>query len=137
MSKFLMAMALFIPVLFPILQFFINEINHVHMKNAIEIVQRHVQIARTDGYFTPDNIESMKTELSNKCNVSVSDIIVNVTTTPKYRFNAFDQREMIDYEVQIPIHKIIAMASYLGFTEAENQGMYPIKGSAPSEVLAP
>ncbi|WP_240416483.1 hypothetical protein [Paenibacillus periandrae] len=137
MAKFIIAFSMIILVFYPIAQYTLNQANHNRMDNAIEIVHKHVQQARTEGYFTPSNIDSMKNELSLRCNVDLSKIVVNVTTSPKYRFNAFDQREMIDYDVQIPISEIIAMASYFGFTNTQNQNMYPVRGSAPSEVLAP
>jgi hypothetical protein len=137
LAKFIIAFSMMLLVFFPIVQYTLNQANHNRMENAIEIVHKHVQQARTDGYFTPGNIDNMKNELALRCNVTLSKIMVNVTTTPKYRFNAFDQREMIDYDIQIPINEIIAMASYFGFTSEQNKSVYTIRGSAPSEVLAP
>jgi hypothetical protein len=107
------------------------------MTRALEIVHVYAQKARTDGYFTAANIASMKSELSQVLQVGADEIIVIADQTPKYRFDSFDQREMIHYEVRIPIKKIMAMAGSFGITDAQNSTMYPIKGAVPSEVLAP
>lgn len=137
MSKFIMTAVLFCFVLFPILQYALNTINHNHQLSAIEITYKHAQRARQDGYFTSENINSLKQEIADKMGIPESEVQVVADQVPKYRFQTFDEAELIQYEVQVPINRILAMASYFGFSSSENQTVFRIKGEVQSEVLAP
>lgn len=124
-------------IFFP-LQYVVNQINHTRLLTVNNIVHIHAQKARTDGYFTPENIEEMKQEIKNIFPaLNDTEISIMVTTTPKYRFNEFDLTEMINYEVTVPIKKIIAMHQFYNISDSENQFNYTIKGAVQSELLAP
>lgn len=138
MKEFLI-LCVIIPLLlfFPI-QFTVNQINHHRMTTVQNIVYKSAKVAQQDGYFTNENINQMKADLASAFpSVNQSQIIVNCTLTPKYRKDAFDEREMIDYDVQIPIDQILAMPQFFGVSDADNKFMYPVKGQVPSERLLP
>jgi hypothetical protein len=135
MKSFIVSSALFVILLFHPLQQGINTINHYKMQSTNNIIHVAAQTARTEGFFTTQIIEDMKTDLKKALYINDSDIRINVTTTPKYRLNQFDEREYIEYEIGIPIDNIIVMNGFLGITDAENEFEYTLKGTVPSELL--
>jgi hypothetical protein len=89
-----------------------------------ETVYTYVDIARQDGYFTNENRTNMLNELSVKANCDVSQIVTELTTTPKYRTNEYDTRELIKYKITVPMRRFV------------NQTVnVKIEGSQPSEKL--
>lgn len=137
MKEFIMGFAVFIVLMFFPLQWTLNQINHYKIQTVNNIVHSAAQKARTDGYFKDYNINDMRADIAQALYINDGDIVVNVTTTPKYRFDSFDEREMIKYEIKIPIDKVIAMHRFFGIDEADNKFDYVIKGEVPSELLAP
>lgn len=138
MKDFLMICVL-IPLLlyFPI-QFTVNQVNHYRMTTVQNIVYKAAKVAQQDGYFTNENINKMRTDLTAAFpSINLSQVTIVVTQTPKYRQDVFDNRELIDYDIRIPIDQILAMPQYFGLTDAENKFMYPVKGQIPSERLLP
>lgn len=99
-------------------------------------VHNSVNIARTDGYFTPTNISNLRNTIQNIFpDVTADEIIINVTTTPKYRTSEYDERELIHYEIAVPVKNVILMGDYLGIPRADNQFMYGKRSFVPSERL--
>lgn len=119
------------------LQYVLNFTNANIRINADRISNQYIQQSRTVGYWTNDMITNLKNELATKLNIAATDITITVTQTPKYRLDAFDEREFIDYEIIVPVPRILAMANYFDLSPAENRTVYPIVGKAPSEVLPP
>jgi hypothetical protein len=112
--------------------------NDNRMRKFDDIVYNAAQKARQDGYFTQENINSIKSSLiDNFDDLSDGDIFINVTTTPKYRVNEYDEREAISYEISIPIRKIVVAGSILGISDTDNQFRYGKKDFVWSEVLMP
>lgn len=138
MKNFIAGIAILILlVVFP-LQNVLEVVNDHKISKFDEIVYRATQTARTDGYFTAANIAELKDNIIDSfSDVSDSDIYINVTTTPKYRLNAFDEREVISYEISIPVKKIVIAGSLFGINDADNQYRYSKKGYVLSEVLMP
>ncbi|MEB8637971.1 hypothetical protein P4H32_30380 [Bacillus cereus] len=129
--------ALIMFLLFFPLQYLINQQNHHDMNSGTEIVHRYAQKARTTGYFTPQILSDMRADLATKLRLTPGEITIFATTTPKYRLNTFDQREMIYYEVQLPIKRLIAINRFMGVSDIDNQMTYTIKGEVASEALMP
>jgi len=67
--------------------------------------------------------------------VAEDELIVNVTTTIKYKRFEFDSREAIYYEIGVPIKKIVSLNNILGIADEDNRTDYIIKGYVLSEVL--
>lgn len=111
-------------------------VNSHKIERFDEIVYSASQKARTDGRFTPSNISDMKGKiLAVFPEVAEDELIVNVTTSVKYKRFDFDSRETIDYEIGVPIKKIVSLSKILGIADADNRTDYIIEGYVLSEVL--
>lgn len=124
-------------MIFPIM-YGLEQHNHKNMSQFHTIVNAHKEIAKADGYFKPENIASLRNEiLAEFKEVENNEIVIDVTTTPKYRKNEFDERELIHYRIGVPIKKIIACSSFWGISDADNQLLYEIDRTTTSELLTP
>lgn len=137
MKEFIVGISVLLILMFFPLQWVLNQVNHYKIQSVNNIVHNSAQKARIDGYFKESTINEMKSNLANALAIDESRIEVNVTTTPKYRFDSFDYREMIAYEVIVPIDSVMAMNRLFGITDEDNRYQYTVKGEVPSELLAP
>lgn len=135
MKTLIVTWAAIIMIMFFPSQFAADEINHMKMTAFNNIVDKHVQTARSDGYFKPDNIDSMLSDVSTALHIDKSEISVSVTTTPVYRTDTFDNRQSIKYSVSVPIKKLIAMNIFWNISDSKNQMNYVVSGESPSELL--
>jgi hypothetical protein len=131
------AAMLILLIVFPV-QTSLEIINEARISKFSNIVYVATQTARTDGYFKQSNIDKMKSELLSAFpDLSPEEIYMVVTTTPKYRTDIFDNRETINYDIRIPVRRIIAAPGLFGISEADNQYMTKKTGFVLSEVLRP
>jgi len=135
LKQFIIALALFLILLFFPAQFMLDDLNHKRVRAFDTIVQQSVQAARKEGYFTDENIDALRNKLASVFYINGSEIVINCTTTPKYRTKSFNPTELIYYEVSVPIKSIIAMRSFFNMSEADNQYTYTLKGYVASERL--
>jgi len=135
MNNFIVNIAMTFITLFFVLQFVVDQTNHKHRVDFNNIVEASVQDARKEGYFTPEIIDDLKHDISQKLYISEDEIVIQVTTTPKYRTNAYNPSELIQYKISVPTKKIIAMASFFGIDESKNPN-YSLSGEVSSERLA-
>lgn len=135
MKTFIVGGAMFLLLMFFPLQYVLNTYNTNLKQNVDLTVNKYVQEARINGRFTADMIQAMKAEISAKTNISEDKIITNVTTIPKYRKSEFNPQEFIEYDIRVPIPKILAMGSYFNIDPELNKTVYPRIGIAASEVL--
>lgn len=113
-------------------------INQNRINKFSSIVYLATQTARTDGYFKQDNIDKLKADLITAFpDLSEADIYVDVTTTPKYRTNVFDNREAIYYDIRIPVRRVLASPGFFGLSDNENQYVSRRSGFVLSEVPMP
>jgi hypothetical protein len=117
------------------LQFPQDEKNDYYISQSEIIINAAKEQAKQDGYFKDENIKEMTEQLAELLDVPGFEINVNVTTTPKYRTNQFDERELITYNIGIPIKKIIASNNFWGISDADNERIHTFKGSCASEKL--
>ncbi len=111
-------------------------VNSHKIERFDEIVYSATQKARTDGRFTSSNISDMKGKILEVFpEVAEDELIVNVTTSVKYKKFEFDSREVINYEIGVPIKKIVSLSKILGIADGDNRTDYIIKGYVLSEVL--
>ena len=111
-------------------------VNSHKIERFDEIVYSATQKARTDGRFTSSNISQMKGKILEVFpEVAEVELIINVTTTIKYKKFEFDSREAIFYEIGVPIKKIVSLNNILGIADEDNRTDYIIKGYVLSEVL--
>ena len=137
MKQFIVLLAALQFLLLFLLQFSLEQQN----SSRLSLLQTHVaaakEIARQEGCFTQENITRLKTQIATDFELDVDDILVNVTTSPRYRVNLFDERELIDYQIIVPIRRIMAGNRFLGISDEENQSTILIQGSVASERLLP
>lgn len=130
-------------ILMPILLFFpsqqvADDLNHKKVIAINNIVNKHAQKARVEGYFTTDNLTSMKLELKNALYISEGEVTFTGTRSPVIRtsnFSGFETMQMIDYKVSVPIKKIIAMGGYWNLPDDQNQRVFTVSGQVPSELV--
>jgi hypothetical protein len=118
------------------MQFVLNQVNHYKILKFNDIVYRAAQKARVNGYFSEDITNEMIEEIKEYIpSIEDEEISYVLTTVPKYRLDEFDKRELISYEVSIPLKKIIAKSPI--FKVEDNSINYVISGKVHSEVLSP
>ena len=111
-------------------------VNSHKIERFDEIVYSACQKARTDGRFTESNISQLKSDiLSEFPDVSEDEIIIDVTTSMKYKRFEFDAREAISYRIGIPIKRIVNLGKFLGIEDEDNRFNYIMKGYVLSEAV--
>ncbi len=132
MEKFI-ALCICLPLLVVFIpQYGLQTKNNVTISRSEVIIDSAKEQAKQEGYFTTDMIDQMEIAFEDM-GVDTSKLVINVTTTPKYRVNSYDEREMIDYEIGIPIEKKIAANGYFNISDEDNKAIYYFKGSFASE----
>jgi len=111
-------------------------VNSHKIERFDEIVYSACQKARTDGRFTESNISQMKESiLSEFTDISEDEIIIEVTTSMKYKRFEFDSREAINYRIGIPIKRIVNLGKFLGIKDEDNRFDYIMEGYVLSEAV--
>ena len=122
-------------MVFP-MQNVLDIVNSHKIERFDEIVYSACQKARTDGRFTESNISEMKDSiLAEFPDVSEDEIIIEVTTSMKYKRFEFDSRETINYKIGVPIKKIVSLGKILGIKDEDNRTDYVMEGYVLSEAL--
>lgn len=137
MKDLISFLVIFLFLIYFFLQSVQDDINHYRKSSADEIVHVYAQKARQVGYFRQNDINELRKELANRLKINPNDITINVTTTPKYRFDKFNPGELIHYEVILPKKNVIAMNHFFGISNEENSYRPVISGQVHSEVLLP
>ena len=111
-------------------------VNSHKIERFDEIVYSACQRARTDGRFTDSNISQLKSDiLSEFPDVSEDEIIIDVTTSMKYKRFEFDSREVIDYRIGVQVKRIVNLGRFLGIKDEDNRFTYIMEGYVLSEAL--
>jgi len=136
MKTFIVTIAAVILLMVFPMQIVQDIVNTHKIERFDEIVYSACQKARTDGRFTESNISEMKNSiLSEFPDVTEDEIIIDVTTSMKYKRFEFDSRETINYKISVPIKKIINLGKILGIKEEENRYIHVLEGYVLSEAL--
>jgi len=115
-------------------QFALQMKNDRNMDRVDTIVNAVKEEARQEGYFTGSMIGRMKSDIM-ALGFKEDEINIDVTTSPKYRIESFDSRELINFDVSIVIEKKIAANRLFGISDEDNKGIYHVKGAVTSERL--
>ncbi len=138
MKNFIAGAAILMLLLIFPLQTALEMINEARISRFSNIVYLATQKARTDGYFKQSNIDKLKNDLMAAFpDLIASEIQIDVTKTPRYRTDVFDNREVIYYDIRIPVKKILAVPGFFGISASENQYMSRRSGFVLSEVPMP
>jgi len=136
MKTFIVTLAAIILLMVFPMQNVLDIVNSHKIERFDEIVYSACQKARTDGRFTESNILQMKDSiLAEFPDVSEDEIIIDVTTSMKYKRFEFDSRETINYKISVPIKKIVSMGKILGIKDEDNRYDYVMEGYVLSEAL--
>jgi len=135
MSKYLVLAASVVILLSFVMQYGIEQRNHYNLVSFETTVNSTREEAKQAGAFTTDIIARMKEKIAEQFDVDESEIIVNVSAAKKYRTNEFDEREVIEYEVGIPLDKLIASNKLWGVSDEDNKTIHYVRGVVPSEAL--
>ena len=119
------------------LQYALEQRNHHNISQFQQIVHVAKEKAKAQGYFTEDIIDELKENITDIFNITENEIFIDVTTTPKYRQNTFDERELFYYLIGVPIDKIIAANVFWGISDTDNLTIYYIDRYTSSELIAP
>lgn len=124
-------------LLFP-LQYALEQRNYYEISQFQKIVYNAKEEAKIKGYFSDEILERLKNNITSAFeNVEASEIMIDVTKTPKYRTNVFNERELIHYKIAIPIDQFIAGNQFWGISDTQNSGYYVIENYTVSERLKP
>lgn len=135
MEKFIaLALVILLLVAFP-MQYAVQQKNHYNISKLQTIVDSAKEQAAQKGYFDTAVKAQMVQSISEQWDIGTDEIIVNTTQAPKYRTTIYDERELISYEVGVPIDKIIAANSLFGISAEDNKTVYYIRGNIASELL--
>lgn len=138
MKNFLAGLAIILLLIVFPMQSVLEISNERRLQKFSDIVYEAAQTARLDGYFKQETIDRLKQDLLKEFpDLSESDIYINVTTTRKYRTYVFDDREAINYDIRIPIRKIVAVPAFWGISDSDNKTTAVRSSFVLSEVLAP
>lgn len=136
MKTFIVTVAVMVLLMVFPMQNVLDIVNSHKIERFDEIVYSVTQKARTDGRFTSSNISDMKAKILEVFpEVAEGDLIINVMTSMKYKRFEFDSREAINYEIGVPIKRIVSLNKILGIADADNRTDYIMKGYVLSEVL--
>lgn len=123
-------------LLFVPLQSMLDRVNHYRISTTNAIVHRHAEKARIEGRFTDDNIQEMLASLSAYLKIDAGEIQYDFTTEPRYRLLAYEgEREMINFRIEIPIGRVIAMPGLWGGNIEGHRASYVVEGAVASELL--
>ena len=136
MKTFIVTVAAIILLMVFPMQNVLDIVNSHKIERFDEIVYTACQKARTSGRFTESNISEMQDNiLAEFPDVSEDEIIIEVTTSMKYKRFEFDSRETINYKIGVPIKKIVSLGKILGIKDEDNRTDYVMEGYVLSEAL--
>ena len=136
MKTFIVTVAAIILLMVFPMQNVLDIVNSHKIERFDEIVYTACQKARTSGRFTESNISEMQDNiLAEFPDISEDEIIIDVTTSMKYKRFEFDSRETINYRIGIPIKKIVNLGKFLGIKDEDNRFNYIMEGYVLSEAV--
>ena len=136
MKTFIVTVAAIILLMVFPMQNVLDIVNSHKIERFDEIVYTACQKARTDGRFTESNISEMQDNILTEFpDISEDEIIIDVTTSMKYKRFEFDSRETINYKIGVPIKKIVSLGKILGIKDEDNRTDYVMEGYVLSEAL--
>ena len=136
MKNFIVTLAVFLLLIIFPLQTALETVNEQRKSRFHNIVHVAAQKARQEGGFTDEIRKELKKNLDDlvgpygeiKYTLGEDDVV-------KYREDNFNPDNIIKYNIEIPIGKIVAAAPMLGIREEENKYIVRKEGFVLSEKL--
>ncbi len=136
MKTFIVTIAAIILIMVFPMQNVQDILNSRKIERFDEMVYASCQKARTDGRFSESNISQLKSDiLTYFPDIGEDEIIMEVTTSMRYKRFEFDSRETIDYRIGIPIKRVVNMGRFLRIEDKDNRFNYIMEGYVLSEVV--
>ncbi|MDR1245560.1 MAG: hypothetical protein LBK57_00850 [Clostridiales Family XIII bacterium] len=135
MKQFIVLAAILPLLMVFVMQFALEQMNQGRIAALQELVYSAKEQAKQEGRFTPEIKSALARDIAERFEIDAGDVVIESDNRVKYRRNRFDEREMIEYRVEVPIDKIMAGNRLMGIADADNAGRYVIKGSTASEKL--
>jgi hypothetical protein len=118
-----------------VMQFALEQMNQGRIAALQELVYGAKERAKQEGRFTPAIKQALARDIAERFKLNESEVVIESANQVRYRRNRFNEREMIEYKVVVPIEKIMAGNRLMGISDEENAGRYVIEGSTASEKL--
>lgn len=136
MKQYIIGAFILLLLFLPILQWAAQEVTY----DRIMTIHKHTfnakEQAKQAGRYTDTIVDDLISNITSDVpSISSGEISITATTTPKYRVDTFDEREMIDFEMTLPIKDVIVGVDFLGVSNADLQKV--TKFSFPSELPRP
>ena len=135
MKQFIVLMAVLPFMLLFMVQFTVEQQHSSQFLRLQNYVYTAKEQAKQDGYFTQENIELLEDKICDTFDVEKGEIEIEATASARYRINEFDERELINYRVVVPVKNMMSGAGFFGISTEENTGYYVIENEAVSERL--
>lgn len=135
MNKYIAYAIICVPLLFFVLQDSQQIKNTHYLSNSEKIIAVASEQAKQEGYFTNTIIQEMKDSFTT-VGIDADRVVIEVTTIPKYRTDKYDNRELIEYRIGVPIDHTIAANSFWGISDEQNSYIKYYKGALASEKIA-
>jgi hypothetical protein len=135
MKQFIVLAAVLPLLMVFVMQFALEQMNQGRIAALQELVYGAKEKARQEGCFTPEIKSALARDIAERFAISEGEVVIEADSRVKYRRNKFDEREIIEYKVIVPIKKIMAGNRLMGISDRDNEGRYVIKGSMASEKL--
>ena len=137
MKQFIILIGILPFLLVFLMQYSLEQQNHHRLTLLQQAVYTAKEQAKQDGYFTKENLDTLKANILSNFDLMENEILIQATTIPRYRVNSFDERELIHYKVEVPLNKIMAGGKLFGISDDDNCSMYKIESYTASERLSP
>ena len=135
MKQFIVFLAIFPLMMAFMVQFTLQQNLDYRLELINEAVYDAKETAKIKGYFSDDEVESLRNVLSEIAGCAEQDVKIEVSEDIKYRKGEYDEREMIYYRISLPAGRIMAFSFFTGVDEDENTAVYTLEDEFPSERL--
>lgn len=135
MKQFIVLMAVLPILVLFMLQFMLDQKNHDNIGRLQEYVYTAKEQAKQKGCFTWEIRKEMVDKIKESFQIEEGEMVLILDDVPRYRTTGFDERELIHYQVSVPIKKIMAGHRFFGISDEQNRGMYTIENWTASELL--
>ncbi len=133
MKQFIVLLAVFPLMMAFMLQFAVQ--HRIQLIN--NAVDNACEKAKTEGRFSDENVSGLRKTLADISDCSEERIEISVPENMKYRTGRYDDREMMQYRVAVPIDGIMAMPGMFGISAEENSMTYVLEDEISSEKIKP
>lgn len=135
MKQFIVLLAVFPLMLAFMLQFAAQQKTDHRIQLINNAVENACEKAKTEGRFSENNVSGLRASLADISDCSEEDIEISVSEEMKYRTGRYDEREMIQYRVAVPIDGLMAMPGLFGISAEDNGMIYVLENEFASEKV--